>query len=144
MPLGINLTDPKTNHAATVTKFGQLVVAPLDYSTPVFDEIDIVDTAFNFIAPASGQSIVITDILLNGTRSLPVNGAIIDVYETSSAVSTTVDVEILRTDLSKQQIRDVTGQNLLVPEGKWVNVKSDGATAFVTIMFYRVPVKGNV
>lgn len=141
MSLPIVIEDPKTGTPTRVTKFGQLVVAPLDYSAPAFDTIDIADTAFNFIGPEPNKSIVITDILLNADRSVSVNGATVDVYEASSATSVTIDQAILTTDLPKQISRDLVGLNLIVPEGKWVNVKSDDLNILVTIMFYRVPVK---
>jgi len=39
----------------------------------------------------------------------------------------------------KQTQLAVNGLNLIVPEGKFVNVKSDDTNIKITIMFYRVP-----
>ena len=141
MTLPVNLEDPDTGASALITRFNQLVVAPIDYSTPVEDTIDIVDTAFNFISPVADKSIVITDILLNATRTSPVNGSVVQVYEADSATSILVLQQILKSDLTRQQTRDAIGLNLIVPEGRWVNVQSDELGIEVTLMFYRVPIR---
>lgn len=141
MSLPCNIRDPDTEIGAQVSRFGQLIVAPIDYSVPVEDTIDLIDTAFNFISPVADKSIVITDILLNTTRNSPVNGSVVQVYEADSATSISVLQQILKSDLTRQQTRDVIGLNLIVPEGRWVNVQSDELGIEVTLMFYRVPTR---
>lgn len=124
-----------------VTEFGQLVASPIDYSEPVFKAVDSAGSPFNFIAPKPGQAIVITDILISADRSTPNAGTLVEVYEALSATTLTVDKDILVDDLARQGRAVVTGLNLFVPGGKWVNVQADNATGsvLVTIMFYRVP-----
>jgi len=133
------ITDNDSGIKARVTKFGQLVVAPLQYSTPLADEIDVANTAFNFIIPKQDQSIVITDIILSADRNVGVNGADVVVYEADSTTTLTEDQIILDVDMVKQTQLTVNGLNLIVPEGKFVNVKSDDTNIKITIMFYRVP-----
>ena len=125
--------------AAKVTKFGQLVTAPLQYSTPVADEVDVINTAFNFISPEQDQSIVITDIVLSADRNVGVNGADIVIYEASSPETLTEDQIVLDVDMIKQTTLPLNGLNLIIPEGKFVNAKSDDTNIKITIMFYRVP-----
>ena len=45
MSTPVNIKDSTTGTVAKVTRFGQLVVAPLQYSTPVADEVDVINTA---------------------------------------------------------------------------------------------------
>jgi len=78
------IKDNDSGVTAKVTKFGQLVVAPLQYSIPVADEVDVANIAFNFIGPEQDQSIVITDIVLSADRNVGVNGADIVIYEADS------------------------------------------------------------
>ena len=139
MTTPVNIKDSTTGTVAKVTRFGQLVVAPLEYSTPVADEIDVINTAFNFIGPQQGQSIVITDIVLSADRIVGVNGADVVVYEASGPDILTEDQIVLDVDMIKQTTLAVNGLNLLVPEGKFVNAKSDDVNVKITIMFYRVP-----
>lgn len=133
------IKDNNSGKTAIVTKFGQLVTAPLQYSTPVADEIDVANTAFNFIGPEQDQSIVITDIILSADRLVGVNGADIVVYEAVDDITLTEDQIILDVDMIKQTTLTLNGLNLIVPEGKFVNVKSDDTNIKITIMFYRVP-----
>jgi len=133
------IKDNNSGVTAKVTEFGQLVVAPLQYSTPIVDELDVINTAFNFIEPQQDRSIVITDIIISADRVVGVNGADVEIYEAISADTTTVDITILEVDMVKQTQLGLTGLNLIVPEGKFVNAKTDDNNILVTIMFYRVP-----
>lgn len=134
------IVDPRTGNAARVTEFGQLAVAPLDFSTPVQNDLTVVNTAVNFIAPVAGQSVIITDILISSDRNVGVNGAVVDIYQALADDTTTIDSEILKAEMVKQTARDLTGLNFIVPSGKWVNAKTDDTGVSITIAFYRVPI----
>ena len=135
------IKDSFSGNAARVTKFGQLVVAPLQYSTPISDTLDVIDTAFNFVSPAQDQSIIITDIIISASRTVGVNGADVVVYQSDAPDSIIVDKEIVELDMVKQSSISLIGLNLIVPEGKYVNAKTDDADVLVTLMFYRAPVE---
>ncbi len=40
----------------------------------------------------------------------------------------------------KQTSRDFVGLNLVINEGKWLNIKTDDATIFASVLGYYVPV----
>ena len=134
------IKDPKTGNTARVTEFGQLVVAPVDYSTPVSIEMAVINTAYNFIDPVYKQDIVITDIILTANKNVSVNDATIIIYEATSEISTISTKDILNLQLIKQTSLPLVGLNMIVTGGKFVNAKTDDAEVFVTIMYYRVPV----
>ncbi len=139
MSTPINITDGG-GQVAKVTRFGQLVTAPIDYSDSVTVEMTVVNTAFNLVEPKAGSSIVITDIISSAERTVsPTTPADIEVYEASSINTIVVDDNIVRPQLTAASNLPLTGLNLLVPEGKFVNAKTDDATVLVTVMFYRVP-----
>lgn len=133
------IKDNNSGNTAKVTKFGQLVVAPLQYSTPVTQRLDTINTAFNFVSPEQGQSIVITDIIISASRTVGVNGADVCVYESDSPESTSIVEEIVALDMVKQSSLPLNGLNLIVPEGLYVNAVTDDADVLITIYFYRVP-----
>lgn len=134
------IKDSNSGLQAKVTKYGQLVVAPLQYSTPVTDSLITINTAFNFIVPEQDQSIVITDIIVSADKSVSnTTPANIEIYQAASADTTTVDAAIVSPQLLRGGDATITGLNLLVPDGKWVNAKTDDNNVLVTIMFYRVP-----
>lgn len=140
MPIFANIQDSNSGLIAKVTKFGQLVVAPLQYSTPVSVDLNVIDTAFNFIQPEQDHSIVITDILVSADNSVSnVVPAEVEVYEAATADTTTIDTSITRPRVVRAGNFPITGLNLLVPEGKFVNAKTNDNNVLVTIMFYRVP-----
>ena len=123
-----------------VTEFGQLVVAPLAYSEPVALTLDTINTAFNFIQPEAGKSVVITDIIVSANKDVSnTTPANIEIYEADEANLTTVSKAIISPQLIRAANASYIGLNMLVGEGKWVNAKTDGADILVTIMFYRVP-----
>lgn len=140
MATPINIKDSDSGKVAKVTKFGQLVIAPIAYSTPVTIELDATATAFNFITPEQGSQIVITDIIAaankNVSATTPAN---IEIFAADSAESITPDPLIVSPQLVRSSNAGATGLNLLVEEGKWVNATTDDAEILVTIMFYRVP-----
>lgn len=136
------IKDPKTGNSARVTKFGQLVVAPIQYSTPVTIDMDTINTAFNFAVPKAGMSIVITDIFASADNGVSnTTPAEVEIYTADSPESVTVITSILQPRLTRSKNVPVTGLNLLINEGVWVNAKTNDNDILLTIMFYRVPVE---
>lgn len=140
MATPINIKDSNSGVKAKVTKYGQLVVAPLQYSNPVSDSLDVINTAFNFIQPQQGQSIVITDIIVSADNNVSNTApAEIEIYGASEPDTTTIDTGIISPRLTRADNLALTGLNLIVPKGQFVNAKTNDNNVLVTIMFYRVP-----
>ncbi len=78
-------------NAVKVTKSGELVVAPLNYSESVFKEMDAT-TPFNFFGPMPDKQFVITGFNLKAARSVSntVDARVV-IYEASSIDTTTED-----------------------------------------------------
>jgi hypothetical protein len=123
---------------ACITKRGELVVGPADYSTPVAKTLTVADTAVNFFGPRSGKQFVVTGVLIGTNKDVGVNGADVFVYEAATADTTTVSVALMELQLLKNDARDITGLNVIVGEGKFVNAKSDDTTVFITVLGYYV------
>ena len=135
------IVDPDTRQSAKVTKFGQLIVAPIDYSDASAHDMDVISTAFNFITPSQDKSIVITDIIASANNNVSNTApADIVIFEASSAVSITPLDIIVRPQLTRSNNFILTGLNLLTPPGRWVNATTTDNDILLTIMFYRVPV----
>ena len=140
MPVPSTIQDSNSGLTAKVTKFGQLVVAPLQYSTPVADNLNVIDTAFNFVQPEQDHSIVITDIIVSADNAVSnVTPAEVEIYEATAADTTTIDIGIVSPRVVRSGNLALTGLNLIIPEGKFVNAKTNDNNVLVTIMFYRVP-----
>ncbi len=142
MSIPSTIKDSKTGHAARVTRFGQLVIAPLAYSEPISQNLATINTAFNFIKPQADHSIVITDIIASADRNVSVTDpAEVEIYESDEVDSLTVVETIVSPRLLRGDSLPLTGLNLLVDEGRWVNAKTNDNNILITIMFYRVPVE---
>lgn len=137
------LKDPYTGNAATITEYGQLVTGKVDYSSVVQETLSLVDTAFNLLGPSQGQRIVITDIILTADRLVGVNDATVDLYlaDAPDALVFTPADAVLSLELEKNGKLVLNGLNLITRSGAWINAKTNDASIFVTLMYYRVPVK---
>lgn len=136
------IKDPKTGVSARVTKYGQLVISPISYSTPVTVDLGTINTAFNFIGPDARHSIVITDIFVSADNGVSnTTPAEIEIYTSAGPGSLVVVDSILQPRLTRSQNVSMTGLNLLIDEGVWVNAKTNDNDILLTIMFYRIPVE---
>jgi hypothetical protein len=134
------IKSARGKHGAIVTEFGQLVVAPLSYSEPVTVDLNVINQAFNIIAPVTGKRAVITDIIVSADNSVsPTAPANIEVYESDSGESLTIEKSILSPRLVRAGNLTLTGLNMITTEGQWVNAKTDDNNVTITIMFYTVP-----
>ena len=137
----INIKDNMTGNRATVTEYGQLVVAPVDYSVPVAKKMDTNNTAFNFIEPSFKQNIVITDIIMTANKNVGANDATVVIYEANEIDSDVSVKDIINLEMIKKSNMIMTGLNLIISEGAFINAKTDDNDVFITIMYYRVPTR---
>ena len=141
MATPVELVDPESGGRSRITEFGQLVVAPISYSSAVEHDMDVINTAFNFAEPVHGKSIVITDIIASANNSVSnTTPADIVVYQADSATSLVSLSGIVRPQLVRANNFILTGLNLIVPPGVWINATTTDDDILLTIMFYRVPV----
>ena len=141
MSLGVNIVNNDGGDAVGVTPVGQLIVAPYDYSTPVAKTLDTINTAFNFIEPLAGHFIVITDIIVSAGKTVSnTTPADVEIYQAEAIDTITVLEEILEPQLVGAANIALTGLNMKIPAGVWVNATTDDATILLTMMYYRVPV----
>ena len=140
MSLRVEIKDEDSDYAARVTKFGQLVTAPLQYSTPVAKSLNAINTPFNFIEPQPGQSIIITDILVSADKNVSnTTPCDVNVFESDGIDSSNVIQTLIRPQLLRGDYQNVTGLNLIVPPGFWVNATTDDDVILLTIMYYYAP-----
>lgn len=140
MSTPVVIQDASSGNRATVTKFGQLVVSPVDYSVPVARTLDAINTAYNFVEPKDGKNIVITDIILTANKDVGAADALVTIYEAESDITTVSFKDIINLEMIKQTTLALNGLNMIVSAGKFVNAKTNDNDVFVTIMYYRVPV----
>lgn len=133
------IVDTTSHNHAKITSRGELVVAPFNFSSVQFQNMNSDNTAFNFFGPSANQQFVITTVIADADRNVGANGATVDIYEADSATEGTIVKQILKFDLVKQTSKILTGLNLAITTGKWINAKSDDSNILMTIGGYFVP-----
>lgn len=123
---------------AGVSPRGQLYTAPLDYSTAYNATADVANTAANLLVPKTGKQFVITSIHLYANKNVGAGDATVVLYEATSSSTATVTKTIFTVEMPKYSYRDLTGLNLIVTEGVWVNIKTDDDDVFATVLGYYI------
>jgi hypothetical protein len=125
-------------YKAKVTSRGQLVVAPLDFSTFYNVTADVVDTGYNLAPPKSSERFIITAIHLYANKNVGAGDATVVLYEADSSTETTATKTIINIEMLKQTSLNMTGLNIIVTEGKWVNIKTDDDDIFANVAGYYI------
>lgn len=127
-----------TTQKAKVTRLGQLVVAPIEYSSFYNVKADTINTGFNLVGPKSSMCFVITSIFLYADKGVGANDATVIIYEADSPTTATVSKTLFQTEMLKQTYVSQPSLNIIITTGKWINVKTDDNSIYANISGYYV------
>lgn len=126
------------NYPVKVTKSGELVVAPLNYSDAKFNAMNLT-TPFNFFGPLPAKQFIITGFSLKASTGVsPVADARVVIYEASSSDSAIEDRIIFEEAMIRGDRTGYVTTNILVNPGKWINASTTDTTIFATILGYYI------
>ena len=125
---------------ADVLPGGRLVISAIAFSEAQFQEMNVVDTAFNFYSPKVGKRLVITGFIVETNKDIGPDGASVVFYEADSADTLTVDKTVLQFAMTKNTNRDPLPLHLVITAGKFLNGKTNDATVLATVLGYEVKV----
>ena len=134
-----HITDPRCGMVARVSEFGALSVAPLQYSTVFSVKMDTTGTAYTLVEPRGNHSIIITDIVLTGSKNVGVNNSLTEIYSTVVEGSLDASAGVFQSEVPKSSSLVLNSLNFIIPEGKFLLAKIDVADVFVAIGYYYVP-----
>jgi hypothetical protein len=141
MPADFVLRGGDSNEAASVTTYGELRVSQYDYSTSYFQTFATAATAYNFVPPIQNQFFVITAIILQANKNVnATTGQVVDIYEATSATSTTIDKKLVEVEMIKNDRIILTGLNIKMNEGKFLNGKTEDDDVLATVAGYYVQI----
>lgn len=104
-------------------------------SLSVNQELDTIDTAFNFYTPISGREIIITGIVATTGKTVSqTTPADIIIYEANAVDSTDIVKQLFKLELTRGKNIALLPLSLCVNEGSFINAKTTDATVFITIM----------
>jgi len=139
--LKVQLVDSTTGIVAKILGAGELATAPRHFSTPVSIKLDTINTAYNFASAVAAKKFIITDIIMTADKNVTTD-ALVEIYEGATAITTTVDKTIFKTEILKNTDLILTGLNWEVAGGKFLNAKTDDDDIFMTIAYHINPDMG--
>ena len=90
--------------------------------------------------PMTGNRFVITTINLYANQGVSnTSDATVTLYEATGTTITTVSKNIFVANMVRQDTITLTGINLILSEGKWLNIKTTDNTVIATILGYYIP-----
>jgi hypothetical protein len=125
-------------YGAKVTSRNQLVVAPLGFSTFYSGTAGVDNTAVNLIIPKTRKNFIITDIVLYANKFVGASDAAVELYEAAGPDVLATTNTIILQEMQKNTNLVLTGLNIIVTEGLWVNLKTDDDDIFANIAGYYV------
>jgi len=140
MPVPSHIIDPKTKMVARVSEFGALAVAPLQYSTVFSVKMDAINTAYTLIEPVGNHAIIVTDIVMTGSRNVGVNNSLVEIYSSEIDGSLDASAGVFSSEVAKNSSLVLNGLNFIIPKGKFLIAKMDDADVYIAIGYYYVPV----
>lgn len=126
---------------AKVSKYGQLITAPLDFSKFYAATASVANTPVELIPPLVNKRFIITSINLYGNRSVGVNDATVRIYEadgSAEAYDSSTDITIYITEVAKNQNQIVPALNIIVTKGKWINIVASDVSVFANVSGYYI------
>jgi len=140
MSLTIEIEDGRggSRNRVAVTPRGQIVVAPIDFSTSSFNAMTVNNQAYNFAKPVTGKQYVITDIIVSADKSVGTSGAEVQIYEAQAVGTATIDNSLFQFTITKNTTEAITGLNVITNAGVWINAKMDDNNVNLTLLGYLV------
>ena len=140
--LPVNIKCSKTKNSALVTEYGQLVTAPISYSTPHYVDVAVLNTTYEIVEGKTGKQFVITSLLIASDKDFgsSVDAETITIYESAAEdISTSLGI-IFQVDLLRNDRLVATGLNLITSKGRSLVGIATSAAVDVTIAGYYIPV----
>ena len=130
-----------TGADAGVSDIGELLTRGFDYSDPTIKQLTDT-TVTNVIDARSGEQFILTGVYASADRSIAAAGDLLEIYESSTALSSTQDKLLFSVDLARQGDASPNFPSTRITIGKFVNIDRTGTagTITVTLWGYFVPV----
>jgi len=139
MAIDVRIVDGVTGQSVRVVKPGTMAVSPVVSNLAVFKELGTINTAFNFYQPKGGKNFLISHIFAYGDKQVAGNtNATVEIYEATSATTTTVDKIILQFEIGQNEFHPFQDLNLLVSKNRFINAKTDDSDIHMNILGFFV------
>lgn len=126
-----------------VNEAGELIVSDGPYDLAMFNELDVINTAYNFFGPNGSKQFVITGFLLYGDKqvSSSTNSTVV-IYESDQSDSTTEQRVLVQVEVGQNQSIPFPSIRILCNKGVYLNAKCDDDDIHMTIFGHYVDLGG--
>jgi hypothetical protein len=127
-----------------VNSNGELSITDGPYDKVVFNELDLINTAYNFFPPNGEEQFVLTGFLAFADKQVSsTTNATVIIYEASSPDSATVDKVLVQFELGQNQSIPFPSIRILASKGVYINAKTDDDDIHMTIFGHYVNLNGD-
>ena len=124
---------------AKVSRYGEQIVSPYDYSVSYFKNLDIANQGYSFVGPKQGQFFVITSIYFQANKNVSASTAAdVVLFESNDEDNVTVSKSIYQFEMVRRDVISLTSLNIKISEGKYLNGKTTDDDVLATISGYYV------
>ena len=127
----------------TVNEAGELLISDGPYDLAVFNELDLINTAYNFYGPRGREQFVITGFLLYGDKQVSgATNATVVIYESDQPDSTTESRVLVQVEAGQNQSIPFPNIRILCNRGVYINAKTDDDDIHMTIFGHYIDLQG--
>lgn len=120
---------------ARVSEIGELITRDYAYSEPYINAFTDT-TVYNYIRPREAQQFIITGLFVNADRSIAAAGELFQMWEASTATSTTQDKLLFSIDIARQGSVGPSLPPIKITQGKYVNADTTQAAGTITASLF--------
>jgi hypothetical protein len=127
-----------------VNEAGEVSVANGPYDLAKFNELDAINTAYNFYCPNGSFQFVITGFLMYGDKQVSSStNATVIIYEASQPDSATEDRVLVQVEVGQNQSIPFPNIRILCNKGVYINAKTSDDDIHMTIFGHFIGLGGN-
>jgi hypothetical protein len=133
----------RNGQQVNVNDAGEILVSDGPFDLSVFNELDLVNTAYNFFGPRGRQQFVISGFLMYGDKQVSgATNATVIIYESDQPDSTTTDRVLVQVEVGQNQSIPFPSIRILANRGVYINAKTDDDDIHMTIFGHYVDLNG--
>jgi hypothetical protein len=133
----------RNGQQVNVNDAGEILVSDGPFDLSMFNELDLVNTAYNFFGPRGRQQFVISGFLMYGDKQVSgATNATVIIYESDQPDSTTTDRVLVQVEVGQNQSIPFPSIRILANRGVYINAKTDDDDIHMTIFGHYVDLNG--
>jgi hypothetical protein len=126
-----------------VNAAGEVLVSNGPYDLAEFNELDLINTAYNFYGPKGQEQFVITGFLMYGDKQVSSStNATVVIYEATAPDTTDESRVLVQVEVGQNQSIPFPNIRILCNKGVYVNAKTGDDDIHMTIFGYYVDLDG--